>query len=214
MQLPIFIALYNVVSIMTSHSDKVARYTYDFIAQLGPIHDIIVSSTHTFNESLLGIVNLSKTAVSNGTIYWPLMVVAVLSAVLQYYQSKQITPQPTEHKRLRDVMSATAQGQQVDQAEVSAIMSQRMLVFFPLLTFMVMIYLPGAISLYTLVSSIVAVIQQHYILNKDVDEMEALAGTGKKSQAASEAKQRADVAVEAELVSAPRPRGKKRSKRR
>ncbi len=221
LQLPIFIALYNVINIITSHSDQVAKYTYDFVAQLGPIQSIIVSSSHTFNESLLGFVNLSKTAVSGSGVYWPLMVVAVASAVLQYYQSKQITPQPTEHKRLRDVMAATAEGKQVDQSEVSAIMSQRMLIFFPFLTFTVMIYLPGAISLYSLVSSIVAVIQQKYILSQDVEEMEALvskdAKSGTKVRVFKEAEARAEAAVEAEVIvpTAKKPRGKKRrSKRR
>ncbi len=220
LQLPIFIALYNVIRIITSHSEQVAHFTYGFVAQLGPIHDIITSSTHTFNESLLGLVNLSKTAISNGQIYWPLMILAVLAAALQYYQSKQISPQPTEHKRLRDVMAATAAGQQVDQGEVSAIMSQRMLLLFPIMTFMVMIYLPGAISLYTVVSSLVAVIQQSIILNQDVSEMETLVGDGAKSGTKTrvftqtEADKRAEAAVEAVVVSAPRPRGKKRSKRR
>lgn len=219
LQLPIFIALYNVINIITSHSDQVAKYTYDFVEQLGPIQSIIASSTHSFNESLLGLVNLSKTAVSSTGIYWPLMVIAVASAVLQYFQSKQITPQPTEHKRLRDVMAATAEGKQVDQAEVSAIMSQRMLVFFPFLTFTVMIYLPGAISLYTLVSSIVAVIQQKYILSQDVEEMEALVSkgaNGTKVRVFKEAEARAEAAVEAEVVvpTAKKPRGKKRSSKR
>lgn len=216
LQLPIFIALYQVIQIITSHSDKIAQYTYGFVAQLGPIQEIIANPTHTFNESLLGIVNLSKTAISDGQIYWPLMILALLAAALQYYQSKQITPQPTEHKRLRDVMAASAQGKEVDQSEVSAIMSQRMLIIFPLITFMVMIYLPGAISLYYFVSSVVAVIQQHIILNQDVIEMETLASSKSetKTRIISEAQQRADAAKEAEVVSAPRPRGKKRSKRR
>lgn len=232
LQLPIFIALFSVINIITKHRDQIAKFTYDFIENLGPIHDIIHSSTHYFNESLLGLINLSKTAIENGQIYWPLMIMAVLSAVLQYYQSKQISPQPTEHKRLRDVMKVAAEGKEVDQAEVSAIMSQRMLLFFPILTFMVMIYLPGAITLYVVVSSIVAIIQQKIILSRDLDEMEVLAssparkdndvkvkksgGVTTKTRIISDTKQRAEVAKEAEIVSVSsrKPRGKKRSKRR
>lgn len=207
LQLPIFIALYNVIRIITQHHDQIAHWTYGFVQNLGPIHDIINDSSHYFNESLLGIVNLSKTALSNGEIYWPLMLLAVLSAGLQYYQSKQITPQPTEHKRLRDVMAATANGKEVDQAEVSAIMSQRMLMIFPLMTFFVMIYLPGAIALYTVVGSVVAIIQQHIVLNKDVKEMEVLS-----TDVSSSAREK--NAQEAVVVVAPKQRGKKRSKRR
>lgn len=208
LQLPIFIALYNVIRIITQHPDQIAHYTYGFVQNLGPIHEIIYSADHYFNESLLGIVNLSKTALSNGQIYWPLMVLAVLTAVLQYYQSKQISPQPTEHKRLRDVMAASAAGKEVDQAEVSAIMSQRMLLIFPFMTFFVMIYLPGAITLYTVVGSIVAIIQQNIVLSKDVKEMEVLAGDGTHATA------REKNAQEAVVVAAPKQRRKKRSKRR
>ncbi len=213
LQLPIFIALYNVINIITQHRDQIAKFTYDFVEKLGPIQSIIVDQHHYFNESLLGVVNLSKTAVHDGTLYWPLVVLALLSAVLQYIQSKQITPAPAERKKLKDIMAESAKGKEVDQAEVSAIMSQRMLMFFPILTFAVMIYLPGAISLYTVVSSLVAIWQQRVILGQDVDEMEELADKlpGKKSTG----KTRAEAAVEAEVVpTAPKQRGKKRSKRR
>jgi YidC/Oxa1 family membrane protein insertase len=210
LQLPIFIALFNVINIITKHRDQIATFTYDPLEKLGPIYDIIHTPGHAFNESLLGVVNLSKTAIENGQIYWPLMVLAVLAAVLQYYQSKQITPQSTEKKKLSQLMAESAAGKEVDQSEISAIMTQRMLLFFPLLTFMVMIYLPGAIALYTVVSSIVAIVQQHYILNKDKGELEALADTDTKATAAK----RAEKAQEAVVVSAAKPRGKKRSKRK
>lgn len=211
LQIPIFIALYSVVRIMTSHHDQIATYTYSFLQGLGPIHDIITNPTHSFNESLLGVVSLSKTGLGSGQTYWPLIVLAVIAAILQYYQTKQISPQPTEHKRLRDVMQASADGKDVDQAEISAIMTQRMNKFFPIMTFMVLVYLPGAITLYTVVSSIVAVIQQRYILQQDVDEMGKIAG--------STTETRVKQAVEAEIVSevqaaAKKTRGNKRSKRR
>lgn len=210
LQLPIFIALYSVINIITKHRDQIAAFTYDPIEQLRPIYDIIHTEGHAFNESLLGVVNLSRTAIENGQIYWPLMIMAVLAAALQYYQSKQISPQPREKKKLSQLMAESAAGKEVDQAEISAMMTQRMMVFFPLLTFMVMIYLPGAIALYTVVSSIVAIIQQHLILNRDKNELEVLAEASPNSSA----KTRADAAQEAVVVTAPKPRGKKRSKRK
>lgn len=207
LQLPILLALYNVIKILTQHGDQVSKWAYGFVQNLGPIQDIINSTTHTFNESFLGVVNLSRAAIEGGQIYWPLMILAVLTAVLQYYQSKQISPQPTEHKRLRDVMAATAAGKEVDQSEVSAIMSQRMLFIFPVMTFFIMIYLPGALALYYSVGSAVAIIQQKIILSEDVKEMEVLADVAKTSD-------REKNAQEAVVVTAPKQRGKKRSKRR
>lgn len=223
LQLPIFIALYNVIRIITEHRDKIEQFTYGFVAGLEPIKNIIESSNHYFNESLLGLVNLSRSAISEGTVYWPLLVLALLTALLQYFQSRQITPRPTEHKRLRDVMADSASGKEVDQAEVSAIMSQKMLAIFPAMTFLVMMYLPGAIALYTAVGSIIAIIQQKIILSQDLEELEEIAGSSTKKTkngttirtfTTAEAEKRAANAVEAEVVSAPKPRGKKRKGRR
>ena len=203
LQLPIFFALFSVIQIITQHREKIESFTYSFIEQLDPIYKIIHSADHYFNESLLGLVNLSKTAIENGAIYWPVLILAFLAAVLQYIQSKQITPQPTEKKRLRDIMSDSASGKEVDQTEVSAIMSQRMMMFLPIMTFMFMVALPGAIALYTVVGSIVAIIQQHIVLGRDVNEMEVLADT----TSTTKSNERADAAIEAEIVSiAPKVR--------
>lgn len=187
-QLPIFIALYRVIQIITVHRDDIAKFTYQPIEQLQPIANIINSADHQFNESLLNIVNLSKIAVTNTGIYWPLVVIAVLAAVLQYIQSRQITPQPTEKKKLRDLFSDAAKGKDVDQTEVSTVMTNNMIILFPFLTLMIGLYLPGALVLYFAVSSLVAVIQQHMLLNRDVEEMEVIASDGTKTTVAKSVK--------------------------
>lgn len=215
LQIPIFIALYNVVRIITTHHDQVAKFTYDFLEGLGPIHSLIVDPS-SFKESLLGVVNLSKASLSGSEIYWPLMILALLAAVLQYYQTKQLSPQPTEHKRLRDVLQAQSEGKEVDPTEASAIMTQRMNRIFPVMTFMVMVYLPGAIALYTVVSSIVAIVQQRRILQTDVEDMELIAkNASKPSPAAERAKKATEgVVVHRYEVASSKPRGQKRSKRK
>jgi YidC/Oxa1 family membrane protein insertase len=206
-QLPIFIALFRVIQIMTSQRDQIASFTYNFLEHLGPIHQIIADPQHQFNESLLGIVNLTHHAIGPNGINIALILLAVLAAGLQFWQSKQITPAPTEKKRLRDILSASATGEKVDQSEISALMSQRMIMLFPLITLFVALYLPGALVLYYAASSGVAVIQQHLVLSRDVDEMENLAD--KKSTA----KKRAAIAQEATVLTPKsKPKGKKRRK--
>ena len=207
-QLPIFIALFRVIQIITSERDKIGTFTYDFLEQLGPIHQIIADPKHQFNESLLGIINLTHHALGQNGVQVSLILLAALAAGLQYWQSKQITPVPTEKKRLRDILSASATGKQVDQSEISAVMSQRMIILFPFITFFVALYLPAALVLYYAASSGVAVIQQHIVLNQDVDEMENLAD--KKSVSAQK---RAASAKEATVLTPKtKPKGKKRRK--
>lgn len=215
LQLPIFIALFRVIQIITTQRDRVESFTYAPVEQLKPIADIIGSSTHKFDESLLGIVNLSRTGFSDGAIYWPVIIIAATAAVLQYIQSRQITPSPDSNKKLRDIFKDSAAGKNVDQSEISTIMSSRMIVLFPFLTFSIGLYLPGALVLYFASSSVVAVIQQHLLLGRDVEEMEIIADMetkkpADKTKASTEsANKRAANATEATLTSSKKKKKKK-----
>lgn len=223
-QLPIFIALFQVVQIITTRRDDIALFTYSFLEQLRPIQ-AIVENPAGFNESLLNIIDLTGHAISASGVSIPLVILALLSAVLQYIQSKQITPSPEGNKRLRDIFKASAEGKEVDQSEVSAIMMSRMIIFFPIIAFLVALYLPAALVLFYAISSLVAVIQQHYVLKEDVEDMEALADTAapkkdkiKKTSTknlSGETKVRVLKAEEAEVVSsAPSRKNTKKRKKR
>jgi YidC/Oxa1 family membrane protein insertase len=215
LQLPIFIALYSVIQIITLHRDKIASFTYEPIEKLQPIADIIGSSTHQFDESLLNIVNLTKVGFSNSAIYWPVIIIAAIAAVLQYVQSKQIMPQSDSKKKLRDIFKDSAAGKDVDQSEVSTIMSNRMIILFPFLTFAVGLYLPGALVLYFATSSAVAVIQQYMLLHRDVEEMEVIADLNTKTTKAKSnaTKKRAANATEATITSTPKRTKKSKKKK-
>lgn len=207
-QLPIFIALFRVIQIITTEREKIAAYTYGFLEQLGPIAHIINDPKHEFNESLLGIVSLTAKAVDGNQFYFPLILMAAVAAVLQYVQAKQVTPEPASEQRLRDMFAASAKGKEVDQADVSALMSRRMIIIFPFLTFIVAIYFPGALVLYYAVTSGVAVIQQHIVLSKDVEEMEVLADTKPTT------KERVSKATEATIVTSPKKSSKSKKRKR
>lgn len=212
LQLPIFIALYRVIQIITTQRDKIESFTYAPIEQLKPIADIISSATHQFDESLLGVVNLTRTGFHDGAIYWPVILIAATAAVLQYVQSRQITPKTDSSKKLRDVFKDSAAGKDVDQSEISTIMTNRMIMIFPLLTFSVGLYLPGALVLYFAASSVVAVIQQHLLLSRDVEEMEVIADMetkAKKTPSEVAAKKRAASATEATVTSSKKKKKKK-----
>lgn len=213
-QLPIFFALYQVVNIITTQRDRIGAFTYDTLQQI-PFVGSLVANPDRFNESLLGVVDLARNAFSGG-IYLPAVALAVIAAVFQYIQSKQITPQPSEKKRLRDMLKEQAAGKDVDQADISAAMSNKIMVVLPLVTLAISLYLPGALVLYFAVSSIVAVIQQYFVLRQDVDEMEDLADKPstkvKTSVKTKTVADRAEAAVEAEIVTSPNPKPQKKRK--
>lgn len=211
-QLPIYIALFSVITTLTNNRGRVGEFTYGFMEQFEPVRRI-VENPASLNESLFGVVDLTKHAFGSEGIYFPLFVLAILSAVFQYFQSKQLSPAPTEKKKLRDILKASSEGKEVDQAEISAVMSQRMLVFFPFIAFMVALYLPGALVLFYAASSVAAVWQQKRILNEDITEMETLAEKNGKP-VSEETKTRVLTAEEAEVVTTTPPTKKRATKKR
>lgn len=194
-QLPIFIALYQVIQIFTLHIDQVAKYTYGFMLNLGPVKELIANPS-SFNMDFFGFIDLTQKAFSNNpfAINIVLFILAVVAVITQYIMSKQTMPKQGSEKRLRDILSEAADGKEADQSEMNAIVMNKMMKFLPIMMFFVMINLPGALALYYTVSNLVAVIQQRSILKQDAEEMIEIAskadmGQGKKATAKARAKQ-------------------------
>ncbi len=199
-QLPIFIALYHVIQIFTLHRDQVAKYTYDFLENI-PAIKAIIEHPDQFNEKLLGIVDLTKSAFHQGGVEIFLIGLALLAAVTQYIMSRQTMPHQENKRRLRDIMAEAAEGKQHDQAEMNAVVMGKMTKILPVFMFFIMVSVPGALALYYAVSNLVAVAQQHYLLKQDEEELEQIAeeptkSTGKKATA----KAREKVAKEASVT--------------
>ena len=192
-QLPIFIALYQVIQIFTLHRDQVASYTYNFLENIDPIKKII-EHPELFKEKLFGVIDLTSHALGgpNGFNIF-LILLAILAAITQYIMSKQTSPQQATNKRLRDIMTEAAEGKQADQSEMNAVVMGKMTKILPFFMLFIMLNLPGALALYYAVSNLVAVLQQHHILKQDVEEMEEIADeqpvvNGKKATAKARAK--------------------------
>lgn len=172
-QIPIMIAIFRVIQIFSgaaynaANGTSPADFIYPFLAHLGRIPELLAGQ----HLSLLGI-DLTKTVAS----YWPALMIAVLASAFQYYQSKQLMPDSGDRKRLRDILKDAANGQEVDQSDMMMATSRRMILVTPIMTFMIALALPGAVVLYYAVTSLVAILQQRYILNQSEDEMANLAG--------------------------------------
>jgi YidC/Oxa1 family membrane protein insertase len=211
LQLPVFIALYGVVNLITTNNENIPKYTYDALQNIPFIKDL-VANPHLFNDTLFGVVDLSKHALGGG-VYWPILFLALLAAGLQFIQSKQLLPQVKDGRKLRDVLKDQASGKSVDQSEMSAIMSSRMVYLFPVLTFFISIYLAGALVLYLATTSAVAIFQQGRVLRDDTEELEDISEEKPKTKKSKQAKQKVAEAKEAEVVSPSKKSSKKRRKK-
>lgn len=104
-----------------------------------------IISGGAFNPSLLGLINLAK----------PSLLLAVLAGAAQYVQTKQLTPKHTSD-------------------DPAARMAASMGTIFPFLTAIIAMTLPSALALYWTVTSLVAIVQQKMVLQRDVEEMEGV----------------------------------------
>lgn len=141
-QLPIFIGLFRALKDgLSSHS---LNLLYPFVANPG-----------TVNNMMFGLVDLSK----------PNIVLAILAAGVQFVQSKQIMKKPSP---------ATPPAPEVAGSEgakdegMAAIMNKQMLYIMPLVTVFIGLSLPGGLTLYWLVMSVLTVVQQSIFLRKPV----------------------------------------------
>jgi YidC/Oxa1 family membrane protein insertase len=186
-QIPILIALYSGLNRVVHNPHELISFAYPFLQDFSWMKHL-ADNIHLFDSSLFGLVNLTKPALSGGTIYWPAMIIVLASAITQYYQSKQLLPQDKDARKLRDILKDAGEGRQADQSEVNAAIGRGTKFLLPIMIFVFTVSLASALSLYWFVGGLVAFIQQSLVLRDDEEEMEALAsGSGKDTSKIPEA---------------------------
>ena len=218
LQLPVLLALYQVIRLITQDKNNVVSHSYSFIQNFGYMKEV-TANINNFNEKLFGTIDLTHSALMGNKIYWPLMIMAILAAVFQYFQSKQLMPQPKEKKSIKQLFKEAGQGKQADQSDVSAAMSGSMVKIFPVLTFMFAVSVQGALTLYLLTTTLVGWAQQTYILSRDVEEMEEMVDKTEAKKKAKDGKpetkkDRLKNAKEATVVAKPTKKKSAKSKKK
>ena len=175
LQIPIFIGLYSGLHRIVNDPHTILTFSYTWTHNLSWMK-IIASDIHRFDGTLLGFVNLTRSALNKGGgIYWPAMVIVAGSALAQYYQSKQLLPSGGESRKLRDILKDASGGKPADQTDVYASVGRSTRYLLPAMIFFITVNLPSALSLYWLTSGLTAFIQQSKALGKDEQELVAAA---------------------------------------
>lgn len=125
-QLPILIALYQVF--WKGLGPDTMHHLYGFIPNPG-----------TINPSFLGLINLTE----------PSILLAVIAGIVQFFQSKTMTPQKKNIQNKGD-----------QTAKFSDIMQKEMLYLFPVFTVFILWRLPSALGLYWIVTGLFSIYQQ------------------------------------------------------
>jgi len=129
-QLPILIALYQVF--LKSFQPEVLINLYSFVSNPGVL-----------NSSFLGLIDLAK----------PSLILALLVGILQFFQTKKITPKTIKTKK--------------ETPEFASIFQKQMIYFFPIITVLIISRFPSAISLYLVTASLFTIFQHHLIEKKE-----------------------------------------------
>ncbi len=200
LQLPIIIALYAAISRIVKDPNIINTFTYPIVQKL-PFLQQFANGTETFDNSLFGLIDLSKPALKNGVWYIPALIIVVASAIAQYLQGKQLMPQSGESKKLRDILKEASEGKQADQSEMTAATSRFTVYMIPAFVLFFTLGLAAALPLYWLTTSVVAIIQQSRVLRQDATELEAVADTKRNN------------VIEGEVIPAKKTKTKKPAKK-
>ena len=200
-QIIVLIGLYSGIRQVISNPKNIVSFSYSFV-QNTPWIKHLALNLHYFDNTLFGIVNLSKSAVSNAGIYWPAMVIVILSAASQYFQSKQLLPNNKDSKGLREILKSASNGKQADQSELNAAVGRSTRFLLPVMIFLFTVNIAADLSLYWLASGVVALIQQGIALREDEEELEEIADKPSKN---------VKKIKEAVIVEEPKPVAKKPS---
>lgn len=186
-QLPIFIALFTAIRVMVTPttSDNLEKRAYAPIASMEKVDDVIKlqrtyfedteKNSYDFKPELFGVVDLSARAGTGNMSQIIVMLFAVSASMVQYFASKQQMAsgkkkgaKSTWKKMVEDAKA----GKDPNQDDLNEMVSNQMTFMMPLMMLMITINLPGALCFYYLLSNVISVAQQRYILNKVDDEMD------------------------------------------
>lgn len=171
-QIPILIALYSGLNRIIKNPHQIISFSYSWLHHLSWMQTLS-HNIHRFDDTFLGFINLTKTAVGTHGVYWWGILIAALAAASQYYQSKQLMPQSKDARSLRTILSEAGQGKSADQGEVNAAVGRSTMYLIPGMVFIFAIRFALALPFYWLATSLIAVIQQSRLLKEDATEADA-----------------------------------------
>ena len=200
-QLPIFIAIFSAIRVIATPlpQDNLMNRAYDIVAYEGSeIKDLEEKqavyltdlqnaeipaeekASYDFEPRLFGLINLNVKAsdVLMGKFSWSalfILVCAVMASVVQYWATKQQMPsgKSEKKKRFRDILKEAKDGKEIDDSDISAMTTGQMSMMMPIMMFIIMFNLNGALAFYYFLSNIITVIQQRIVLKKVDAEIDA-----------------------------------------
>lgn len=163
-QLPIFIALYNVLLQVVSNGD-IAKITSD-INKI--IYFPFLKIEKPWDPYFIG-VNLGTRPSDWQTAGIFLLLVPIVTALLQFLQTKMMVPQKNSVSQVPQKTEGKADQKKDDMSDFSSIMQKQMLYFFPVMIGFFSYGFPIGLSLYWNVFTVFGIMQQ-YLINRNISK--------------------------------------------
>lgn len=141
LQLPIFIALYRALSYGLESKSLTLLYAF-------------IPNPQQIDPTFLGVLNLTK----------PSYALALAAAAVQYWQTRQILKPPAATVTAPPPEVAASSG--AKDESMSAMMNKQMAYMMPIVTAVIGFSLPGGLTLYWFVMSLLTVLQQWWLLRR------------------------------------------------
>ena len=200
-QLPIFVAIFSAIRVIATPLpvDNLMNRAYDIVAYEGseikmleekqqvylsdlqntekPIEE---KAEYDFHPELFGIINLSAKAsdvISPAKFSWSAMfmlLISIAAAFSQYWVTKQQMPsgESVKKKKFRELLKEAKDGKEIQDSEISGMATGQMGKMMPIMMFIIMINLHGALAFYYFLSNMITILQQKLIYSKAREEMD------------------------------------------
>ena len=201
-QLPLFIAIFSAIRVIATPlpQDNLMNRAYSIVAYEGseiqmleekqkvyladlenneiPVEE---KAEYDFHPMLFNAIRLDVKAsdVMSGKFSWSALFIlacAILASVGQYLMTKQQMPsgQSEKKKKFRELVKEAQNGRELDESDVANLTSGQMSTMMPIMMFIIMFNLNGALAFYYFVSNILTILQQRMVLKKtekEIDDM-------------------------------------------
>ena len=200
-QLPIFIAIFSAIRVVATPlpQDNLMNRAYEIVAYEGSeiraleekqkvyLDSLMDESVpaeekvaYDFHPQLFWTINLDVKAsdVLMGKFSWSalfILVCTIAASVIQYWATKQQMPsgRSEKKKKFRDLINEAKEGKEIDESEITTMATGSMAGMMPIMMFIIMFNLNGALAFYYFLSNVITVIQQRIVLRKVDDEIDA-----------------------------------------
>ncbi len=200
-QLPIFIAVFSAIRVIATPlpADNLSNRAYSFVAyegseiaelkakQTGYLEDLVNTEVpaeekrkYDFDPKLFSTIDLTAKAsdvISPNKFSWSavfMLVISIAAALAQYFVAKQTSSSGKSEKRkkFRDILQEAKDGKEVDDSDISGLATGQMSKMMPIMMFIIMFNLHGALAFYYFLSNVFTILQQKLVFNKVREEMD------------------------------------------